>query len=195
MRVHSDSLISNAGLRSSPMRFIVEKSPLRLGVVSMEEDRKLFSKTGLESKLPILIAGLALIAVLAAYSEKNQDGKLLGLFHAVPWSASKSVSAEAENLIQSCCKKADAAVQLLQESGFKVTRVSSPEEVERLNRAHDQSRRNWPPEDQIEFDEFVSGSRGAGWRFWRMLSRYEVTLFIKNDEVERVRADVSTVLP
>jgi hypothetical protein len=106
------------------------------------------------------------------------------------------VTGPATDYIKACCEDRDAAVQLLRNNGFKVFIVSDPIEVERINRIYDQTKRSWPVEDRIEFDEFISGSRGpSAWRFWDILTSYKVSLFIENGKVYRVSAQVSRTFP
>lgn len=106
------------------------------------------------------------------------------------------ITGPATEYINACCKDPDKAIRLLRDNGFEVSIVSEPEEVERLNRHYDQSRRSWPAEDRLDFDKFVSGERWrSAWRFWDIFARYKVSLFIRDGKIERVWARVDRTMP
>jgi hypothetical protein len=98
--------------------------------------------------------------------------------------------------IKACCETRDAALKLLHDNGFKISIVSDPKEVEKINRIYDQSRRQWPEEDQIDYDEFISANRRPTiWRFWDIFAIYKVSLFIKQGKVHRVSAIIDRTIP
>lgn len=98
------------------------------------------------------------------------------------------ISSAVEEHIMSCCKERNAAIQLLRDNGFRVSVTSNAERVANLN---DHWRTAGNP-----YSEFISGKRGSGIRrFWDLSATYEVVLFIRNEQVDRVWARVDRTLP
>ncbi len=106
------------------------------------------------------------------------------------------VSEQARAYIESCCNDRDSVVTLLEKNGFQLFIKNEPTEVERINRQYDQSRRSWPSDMQMDFDEFISGTRApVFWRFWDIFATYNVSVFIKDKKIIRVTARVERTMP
>lgn len=135
-----------------------------------------------------LLFGASYETCLAA---NNRDSlHFLKIFNNEPisYGGRKSLSPEVSAFIQKCCTSVDAARELLQQSGFKITVEDEEERVAHLNE-------HWGTES-IGYDSFIFAERGAGW--WppsRLTARYLVILFIKEEKIERISASIiSTAL-
>lgn len=136
----------------------------------------------------VLFMGALVRPNMMSWASK-EDKEFMKIFHDLPFMAWRSVSDPVFDYIVSCCEDQDDAIRFLEKNGFKLKIVSGPpEEIERINKAFSQSKKDWPESAQVDFDTFVYGVRGPGLlRFWK-LSKYEVHLDIKDGKVLHLTA-------
>ncbi len=104
-----------------------------------------------------------------------------------------SVYDRALEYVKKCCVERNDAIALLKKNGFKIKIINDPDEVAKLNKRLEKSKRNWPIEEQVYFDEFIIGNRGTGiLRFWMFNTSYHASFRMKKGKVVRVYAKVDT---
>ena len=134
-------------------------------------------------------AALLLVAIsigLPFITKSKESQEFLSIFQNSREKNISYVDSNASRYILECCRNPDVALALLRESGFDVKVVSNFEEVKRLNK-------HWETEGKA-YDQFVfAEAKPSGIMFWRIFTKYHVTLFIRENSIEAasVRSDTS----
>lgn len=175
-------------------------------VIDLSKMNKQRSITKIFEATIAMMLSLAIVAILLVHMndareqqamEKNLlDGQMIQLFHvARDEGGYHDISESVSRYMGECCRTLDSATKLLKRNGFDVIVSSEQSQVYSLNRRYDQARATWPISQQVEFDTFVSANRRAGFaRFWSVWAEYQVTVFVKSNEVVKVIATVETSL-
>jgi hypothetical protein len=104
------------------------------------------------------------------------------------------ISDQAKIYIKSCCENRDKAIKLLKENGFQVKIYDDPQKVADINKNINNGKEL--SEKKSDYEEFISGQRRPGfWRFWDLLTIYEVQLRLKDNQVSDVWARTNTTYP
>lgn len=101
---------------------------------------------------------------------------LISHFHNTGWGTFKNISEQVAPYFLG--KTQDEAVSLLKENGFKVEIVT------------DLRMRQYFKSEGIVPNPLIKAERGAGWRFWRVLTDYRVSLYLNDGEIVHVVAVV-----
>jgi hypothetical protein len=87
--------------------------------------------------------------------------------------------------VEKCCKDREAAIKLLEDTGFDIQTKKYAKD-EPVNRGFG---------DEY-FDEVVFGKRGPSWRrFWDIFSAYKVTFYMRDGQVDQIEARVERTMP
>ena len=137
--------------------------------------------------LLVFLSFLSLIVATSFWDRAGQQDlssrSFVGKFHA-QGTRFRVISEDITQYIMSCCEKRSQAIQLLEDYGFKVKVYNNPDPQKLA-----QSIR----ESGLDHDEIVYGRRSAGiFRFWRIFTYYQVTLYLKDGEVIGVYATANT---
>jgi hypothetical protein len=126
---------------------------------------------------------LSLYALTPAFTwPKAKGSEFLAIFE----NGQGNVSGEAAAYIRECCVTSDAAKKLLEDSGFRVhAKQYAKNEIVRRSLGATE-----------HFDEVVFGVRGRTWsRFWDIVAAYEVTIYVQDDQIVRVSANIRRTMP